>query len=214
MDGIAQGQSTALVTTFPNLDQLYKSGILTLPDSPDYKTYYRSTSMNRAVSLICADITTLRLDAIVNAANTNVRGGGGIDGHIHRAAGPDLLQECIDKYPNGCTTGGAVVTKAYKLPSKAIIHAVGPIYVDEATSEPLLRQCYWRCFELAVAHRYETIGFCCISTGIFGYPPDKAATVACRTVREYLEDNLGMIFTIVFVTFTQADFQIYQRTIP
>ena len=135
-----------------------------------------------------ADITTLRVDAIVNAANQSLAGGGGVDGAIHRAAGPDLLRECLTL--GGCPTGEARITKGYRLPARFVIHAVGPRYRDGNHGEPeQLAGCYPNSLELAVAHDIRTIAFPAISCGIYGYPIPDAARIAVGTVVEALAET-------------------------
>jgi O-acetyl-ADP-ribose deacetylase (regulator of RNase III) len=135
-----------------------------------------------------ADITTLNVDAIVNAANQSLLGGGGVDGAIHRAAGPELLRECRDI--GGCPTGEARITKGYRLPARYVIHAVGPRYRDGKHGEPdKLAGCYRNSLELAVAHNLKTIAFPAISCGIYGYPIPDAARIAVDTVADFLADD-------------------------
>ena len=157
------------------------------------------------------DITTLDVDAIVNAANGSLLGGGGVDGAIHRAAGPTLMQELdvIREREGGCPTGSAVVTGAGRLPAKFVFHAVGPVYRDGKHGEPeLLASCYRTCLRLAVENRARTISFPCISTGVYGYPPEAAAEIAIREVRNFHDD---VIEEVIFVVFGSAAESIYRR---
>jgi O-acetyl-ADP-ribose deacetylase (regulator of RNase III) len=140
------------------------------------------------ISIVEGDITTMQVDCIVNAANTSMLGGGGVDGAIHRAAGPELFDEC--RLLDGCETGGAKITNAYNLPAKYIIHAVGPIWDGGAFSErELLASAYRTSLELARANEVKTIAFPGISTGVYGYPLDEAAEVAIETVATWLAVN-------------------------
>jgi O-acetyl-ADP-ribose deacetylase len=153
---------------------------------------------------ICvADITTLALDAIVNAANRSLLGGSGVDGAIHRAAGPDLLAEC--RTLGGCETGGAKITRGYRLPAKHVIHAVGPVWNGGGEGEEeLLASCYRSALDLAAAHRLTSIAFPAISTGVYRFPPDLAARIAVGTVTAELAAAPRNITRIVFCCFAQA----------
>lgn len=161
------------------------------------------------VSLRCGDITKLAVGAIVNAANTSLLGGGGVDGAIHRAAGPRLLAEC--RTLGGCPTGSAKLTGGYDLPAKYVIHAVGPVYRDGRSGEPeLLADCYRTALKLAVAHGIRTIAFPAISCGVYGYPLDEAARIALGETKAFLECE-DSIDQAVFVLFNQAAFEVYER---
>ncbi len=158
-----------------------------------------------------ADITTLAVDAIVNAANESLLGGGGVDGAIHRAAGPELLAEC--RTLGGCATGQAKITKGYRLPAKFVIHAVGPRYSDGRHREPeLLASCYTTSLRLAVANGVRTIAFPAISCGIYGYPIPEAARIAVRTVAEFLAGEQS-IEQVIFACFGQDVLSAYQAAL-
>jgi O-acetyl-ADP-ribose deacetylase (regulator of RNase III) len=156
---------------------------------------------------IHADITTLAVDAIVNAANSSLLGGGGVDGAIHRAAGPDLVAEC--RLLGGCKTGEAKITKGYRLPAKHVIHAVGPVWRGGQAGEPeLLANCYRNSLRLVVAHSLGSIAFPSISTGIYGYPVQAAARIAVTTVKRFLDES-GMPLDVTFCCFSRSDFDSY-----
>ena len=154
------------------------------------------------------DITKLKVDAIVNAANSSLLGGGGVDGAIHRAAGPELLSEC--RTLNGCKTGEAKITKGYKLPARHVIHTVGPIYSGSAQDPVSLKNCYWNSLQLAKDNDLHSIAFPGISTGVYGYPKKEAAKVALSTVREWMEENSDYDIDVTIVNFSEEDYLIYQ----
>jgi O-acetyl-ADP-ribose deacetylase (regulator of RNase III) len=154
------------------------------------------------------DITRLDVDAIVNAANTSLLGGGGVDGAIHRAAGPQLLAEC--RTIGGCPTGEARITKGYNLPAGHVIHTVGPVYSGKPRDEQLLAACYRNSLDLAAAHHIRTIAFPAISCGVYGYPIESACRIALKTSLAFLEAH-GEMEKIVFVLFSSADLGVYTR---
>jgi O-acetyl-ADP-ribose deacetylase len=164
--------------------------------------------MATSVEVIQGDITTLNVDAIVNAANNSLLGGGGVDGAIHRAAGMELLKECLTL--NGCETGSAKITKGYKLAAKYVIHAVGPVWRGGNSGEPkLLESCYLTCLQLAVENGIKTIAFPAISTGVYGYPKDKARDIAIRTIQSFIDQNPDALSKIIFVCFDRENFKLY-----
>jgi len=166
---------------------------------------------NSVLELVQGDITQQDTDAIVNAANPTLLGGGGVDGAIHRAAGPELLEEC--KKLGGCATGDAKITKGYRLKAKYVIHAVGPVYKRDGERAPeLLASAYRRSLELASQYGIRTIAFPSISTGAYGYPVDEAAPIALRTVMDYLKDH-PEIELVRFVLFTKDVLDAYARAL-
>lgn len=155
------------------------------------------------------DITTLDVDAVVNAANTSLLGGGGVDGAIHRAAGRELLAEC--KTLGGCPTGEAKITGGYNLPARHVIHTVGPVYRDGTRGEPgLLRNCYVNSLQLAQQHQLDAIAFPCISTGVYHYPRREACEIAVRTTSEWLEAH-EFPHRVIFCCFSEADGELYRE---
>jgi O-acetyl-ADP-ribose deacetylase (regulator of RNase III) len=167
------------------------------------------------ILLIQGDITDMNTDAIVNAANPTLMGGGGVDGAIHRKGGPKILEECkrirATEYPDGLPTGKAVITSGGNLKAKYVIHTVGPVWHGGTCGEPeLLAEAYRNSLKLAVSKGLKTIAFPAISTGAYGYPIEKASQIAISTVKEFLEkeDDLDKV---VFVLFSKSDFEIYRK---
>jgi O-acetyl-ADP-ribose deacetylase len=165
------------------------------------------------LELAQGDITLQQIDAIVNAANSVLGGGGGVDGAIHRAAGPSLMQQTRERFPQGCPTGDAVATDAGKLKARHVFHAVGPVWRGGNAGEPkLLAGAYRRCLELAVEHACASIAFPAISTGVYGYPKDLAAEVSLTTARDFLVQQ-GKPALVRFVLFDGGTFGAYARVL-
>jgi len=154
------------------------------------------------------DITKLEVDAIVNAANTSLLGGGGVDGAIHRAAGPELLEEC--KTIGGCPTGEARITKGYNLPAKHVIHTVGPVYKGTKEDSQLLTSCYQNSLRLAVDNQVSSIAFPAISCGVYGYPIQDACKIAIDTTYNFLKTN-ELIKKVIFILFSTEDLNVYNN---
>jgi len=164
------------------------------------------------ISVIKGDITEAKVDAIVNAANSSLMGGGGVDGAIHRKGGKEILEECIKirNKQGGCNVGEAVITTAGNLPSKFVIHTVGPVWIDgKHDEEHLLSQCYSNCLKFALKYNLKSIAFPNISTGIYQYPKDKAAKIAIETVSEFEQKEL--LEKVIFVCFEDENYHLYEK---
>ena len=161
------------------------------------------------MKVILGDITKLEVDAIVNAANTSLLGGGGVDGAIHRAAGSELVHEC--RLLGGCKIGDAKLTKGYNLPARFIIHAVGPVWRKGNDGEPeLLAECYRNCMQIAAEQQFESLAFPCISTGIYSFPKALASEIAVKVCSEYIQNNGGSQ-KVIFCCFDRENYEIYER---
>lgn len=168
----------------------------------------RYSAMDKQIEVFIGDITRLQVDAIVNAANSSLLGGGGVDGAIHRAAGPDLVAEC--RFLGGCKTGDAVATRGYLLPAKYVIHTVGPVWQGgSANEDDLLASCYRKSLNVANQLRVKSIAFPAISTGIYGFPKPRAAKIAVNEIRGYT----GGIERLIFVCFDAATADIYRELV-
>lgn len=164
--------------------------------------------MISTIEIFNGDITKLKVDAIVNAANSSLLGGGGVDGAIHRAAGPKLLEEC--RKLNGCKTGEAKITKGYNLPANFVIHTVGPVWNGGNYNEDeLLTNCYLNSLKLAVQNKIKSIAFPAISTGVYGFPLERAAQIAIKTVKKFIQSDKS-VQKIIFVCFDDRTYQTYK----
>lgn len=163
------------------------------------------------IDVVCGDITLMKVDAIVNAANTSLLGGGGVDGAIHRAAGPMLLEEC--KKLGGCPTGEARITGGYDLDAKYVIHTVGPVYGGRPEDAVLLKSCYYNSLLLAEKSGVRTIAFPAISCGVYGYPIAEAAQLSIATVTEFLKSHDSLL-KVYFVLFSEKDTATYKTILP
>ncbi|KAI7316187.1 hypothetical protein KC315_g10865 [Hortaea werneckii] len=213
------------LSSIPTLTDLYATSKLQPPTPASPASSTATSRFNPHISLFRTDITTLAVDAIVNAANTSLLGGGGVDGAIHSAAGPSLLAEC--RKLNGCETGEAKITGAGDLPCKFVIHAVGPVYgrenrKAEGGAARLLRSCYRRSLEVARENGVRSVAFSALSTGVYGYPSEEAAEVAVQAVKGWLEeedDDGGekgepKMERVVFCSFLEKDEKAYERIVP
>ena len=161
------------------------------------------------LQILRQDITKIHCDAIVNAANETLLGGGGVDGAIHRAAGPGLLKECWRLH--GCKTGEAKITKGYRLPAKYVIHTVGPVYSGKEQDAVLLADCYRHSLDLAKENDIHSIAFPAISTGVYGYPQREAAQIAVQTVRQWMENDPGYDIEVIFCAYDEKTLNVYQE---
>lgn len=213
--GQSKMASSVPLDEIPTLTLLYKLRKIE-PAADSTPEYEPNAAYNDRISVIRQDITTLAVDSIVNAANTSLLGGGGVDGAIHRAAGPELLDECGTL--GGCETGSAKITDGYELPADKIIHAVGPIYWNKNKDDAarLLAGCYKTSLQLAVDNGCKSIAFSAISTGVYGYPSGEASLVALETVRKFLEEGekADALDRVIFCNFLEKDENAYFRIIP
>ncbi|WWD16423.1 hypothetical protein CI109_100849 [Kwoniella shandongensis] len=197
-------------SNIPTLEQLYKSN--EIPEPEDKSRYGYDESLNKRVSIWRGDITKLKAEMIVNAANSSLLGGGGVDGAIHRAAGPELLKEC--ETLGGAKTGETKVTKGYELPAARVAHTVGPIYskLNSARSAQQLESCYQTSLQACKDNGGGSIGFSSISTGVYGYPIIDATHVALETTRKFLESD-NNITRVIYVVFSAKDEKVYRSLV-
>lgn len=224
--------SVITLAEIPSLSRLYRTGKLPIRAATPTRTTSATSpitsqvarppvqALNDMVSLIKDDITRLKVDGIVNAANRALEGGGGVDGAIHRAAGGSQLRDAC-KQLGGCETGDAKITPGFDLPSERVIHTVGPVYGleyrrDPAGPERLLRSCYRRSLEVAADRGVRSVAFSCVSTGIYGYPNEEAAYLAADEVRLFLTapENAGKIERVIFCLFQDVDEEAYKEILP
>ncbi|XP_043837486.1 ADP-ribose glycohydrolase MACROD1-like [Dromiciops gliroides] len=184
------------------------------PDKMGKSQYQVDGAVNEKISIFRGDITKLQLDAIVNAANSSLMGGGGVDGCIHRAAGHLLKEEC--RTLHRCETGKAKITGGYRLPAKYVIHTVGPIVQGDPSPSHVqeLRSCYRNSLQLVLDNSLRSVAFPCISTGVFGYPSEAAAEVVLGTLREWLEEHKDKVDRLVICVFLEKDEKIYRKLLP
>lgn len=196
--------------SIPSWPSFYKDNSYFISkDSVKINSLYKvDPVINEKVSVFYGDITKLEIGAIVNAANNSLLGGGGVDGAIHRAAGSFMLKEC--QTLNGCDTGDAKITGGYNLPARYVIHTVGPIGEKPA----MLEQCYRRSMQIAIDNNIKTIAFPCISTGVYGYPNEKAIQVVLPVVRTMLESYRDKFERVIFCLFLDIDKKLYNRYLP
>jgi len=198
----------------PTLKELYKSSVLKAPLADNIRHKPNAALLDK-IALFKGDITSLKVDAIVNAANKSLLGGGGVDGTIHRAAGKHLLEEC--RGLNGCNTGESKITRGYNLPARHVIHTVGPVYnSDDAEAKAKqLASCYKTSLEVAVENYARHVAFPCVSTGIYGYPIVDATRIALEEVRRFCEsEEGGKLERVIFVIWTDKDEKVYRAIIP
>lgn len=167
-----------------------------------------------SINVVRGSVVEMNTDAIVNAANNTLLGGGGVDGAIHRAAGPLLTEECYDL--GGCETGDAKITKGYALKAKHVIHTVGPVYSESEKEKcaRLLASCYSRSMDLAYENNLHSIAFCCISTGVYGYPLQQASEIAVKTVKDWLKVHENAEIDVYFCCFNDREYAVYRTLCP